>query len=106
MCADDRVNDYQHYALDAVQSCAADSPDMGAQVYTQGGPEGQGPGRARGAGAREGQGTQGGTGGAREGQGGPRYPGRRTGRGMGPGRGTLLLSCLCMYSCMHTIIYR
>ena len=30
--ADDRVNDYQHYALDAVQSCAADSPDMGAQV--------------------------------------------------------------------------
>ncbi len=30
--ADDRVSDYQHYAIDAVQSCAADSPDMGAQV--------------------------------------------------------------------------
>ncbi|XP_064382608.1 alpha-amylase-like [Halichondria panicea] len=33
---DDRVNDYQHYALDAVQSCAADSPDMGAQVSFSG----------------------------------------------------------------------
>lgn len=28
---DDRVNDYQHYALDAVQSCSQ-YPDMGAQV--------------------------------------------------------------------------
>lgn len=33
-CSDDRVNDYQHYALDAVKSCAANSPDMGAQVRT------------------------------------------------------------------------
>lgn len=28
---DDRVNDYQHYGLDAVQSCSK-YPDMGAQV--------------------------------------------------------------------------
>ncbi len=31
--ADDRVNDYQHYGLDAVQSCSK-YPDMGAQVIT------------------------------------------------------------------------
>ena len=32
--ADDRVNDYQHYALDAVQSCEL-YQDMGAQVASQ-----------------------------------------------------------------------
>lgn len=29
---DDRINDYQHYALDAVNTCAA-YKDMGAQVH-------------------------------------------------------------------------
>ncbi len=31
VCLADRVNDYQHYALDAVESCKQ-YPDMGAQV--------------------------------------------------------------------------
>lgn len=33
LLADDRVNDYQHYAADAVKSCSQ-YPNMGAQVTT------------------------------------------------------------------------
>lgn len=34
VCSDDRVNDYQHYGVDAVESCSK-YPDMGAQVHHQ-----------------------------------------------------------------------